>query len=224
MSPVSGNCEDAPLQDEWRDEVTSATNKDGSAVKIVIRHYSKKDLRKIEVFFRADPDGDMLRIGRFEQVLSSAPLLGAQIIDWDNDGEHEIQVFESCGAAPNCASTIYRIDKKKRALSRLFKSSGSELELIDGYLVESARDTCCSWIFTAHKFVRSRQWVNPKASFSVLVEIGDKARRAATCTFYIDGPDGRQTLNLPSKAFLKVCNNYGEGYVLAQPTKKLLQK
>ena len=224
ISPMSGICEDSPLQEQWHDEVTSATNRDGSAVKVVIRHYPKKDLRKMEVLFRADPDGDMVPIGRFEQVLSTAPLVGAQIMDWDRDGEHEIQVFDFCGAGPNCASTIYRIDKKKRALSRFFKSSGSDVELIDGYLVESARDTCCSWIFTAHKFVRPRQWVNPKASFSVLVKGGDKESAPSTCTFSIDAPDGRQTINPPSKAFLKYCDEYGNGYVVTKPTKRLIQK
>ena len=179
----------------------------------------------MEVFFRAEPGGDMVEIGRFEQVLNTAPLVGAQIIDWDRDSEHEIQVFDFCGAGPNCASTIYRIDKKKRALSRLFKSSGSDVELIDSYLVESARDTCCSWIFTAHKFVRSKQWVDPKTSFSVLVKGGDKESDPSTCTFYIDAADGHQTIiNPPSKAFLKICDHYFNGYVVTQPIKKLLQK
>ena len=221
MAPASGICKESTLQEEWRDEVTSATNRDGSAVKIVIRHYPKKDLRKMEVLFRADPDGDMVPIGRFQQVLNTAPLVGAQIIDWDRDGEHEIQVFDFCGAGPNCASTIYRVDKKKRALSRFFKSSGSDVELIDGYLVESARDNCCSWIFTAHKFVRSKQWVDQKASFSVIVQAGDKDSDPSTCTFYIDAPGRPRTINPPSKAFLKICGEYGIGYVVTQPTKRL---
>lgn len=224
MTPVSGHCKDAPFLDSWHDEVVSATNLDGSAVKLVIRHYPKKDLRKIEVFFRADPDDDMVSIGHFEQTLRTAPLVGAQIVDWNKDGEHEIEINDFFGAGPNCESTIYRVDKKKHALSQFFRATGSNVELIDGYLVQSGRDSCCSWIYDAHKFVSSRQWVNPKASFSVFVESGDAYGNAVTCTFYIDGPLGRQTINPPSKAFLKFCDGYGHGYVVTHPSTKLLQK
>jgi hypothetical protein len=222
MSPVSGNCEGSTLQDEQHGEVLSATNRDGSAVKVVVRDHLKKDHREIIVFFRAALMGPTVLIGRFEQPLSSAPLVGAQIIDWDKDGEHEIGILSFCGAGPNCERTIYRVDKNKNALRLFFRAAGSDVELIEGYLVESSRDTCCSWISSAHKFVRSRQWVNPEASFSVRVEAPDKDRDTSTCTFYIDVPQGRRTINPPSKAFLKVCDVYGEGYVVIQPTKRLL--
>ena len=178
----------------------------------------------MDVFFHAAPNGTMVSIGHFEQALSSAPLVGAQIIDWDKDGEHEVEIFSSCGTGPNCESTIYRVDKNKQALRQFFRASGSELELIGGYLVESARNNCCSWSFMAHKFVRSRQWVDPNASFSVLVEAGDKDPATSTCTFYIDATNGHQTINPPSREFLRVCNVYGKGYVVTQPAKRLLQK
>ena len=176
----------------------------------------------MDVFFGAAPNRAMVSIGHFEQALSSAPPVGAHIIDWDKDGEHEIEIVHFCGAGPNCESTIYRVDKNKHALSRFFQASGSEVMLIDGYLVESARDSCCAWIYDAHKFVRSKQWVDPKASFSVLVQFGAKDSDASTCTFYIDAPDEPKTINPPSKAFLKVCNHYRTGYVVTKPTKRLI--
>lgn len=57
----------------------------------------------------------------------------------------------------------------------------------------------------------------------MLVESGNADGNAVTCTYYIDGPLGRQTISPPSKAFLKLCNGYGNGYVLTQPTTKLSQ-
>ena len=178
----------------------------------------------MDVFFRAAPNRAMVSIGHFEQALSTAPPVGAQIIDWDKDGEHELEIVHLCGTGSNCERTIYRVDKEKPVLRQLFHAWGAEFELIDGHLVESERDSCCAWIASAHKFVRSRHWVNPEVSFSVLIQAGDKDTDPSTCTFYIDAPDEPKTINPPSKAFLKVCDHYGTGYVVTKPTKRVMQQ
>ena len=198
--------------------IQSAIDRDGSEVRLISNIDKTAQRKSVEVQLRPHPGTGWRLIGSIELALDAPETGAAQLIDWDQDGSHEVQIISECGAGPNCEGVLYRIDKSIGKLVAFFNMAGSEVQLIGGHLVESARDSCCSWVASAHKFDAKRYRVNPEPAFTITVKNLDDAGAKAPvlCTFSIENSKGRKTIAPPAKAFLKVCRLYGEKYVVAK--------
>lgn len=127
-------------------EVQSATNRDGSAVRIRTLLDENKSIRQVWIYFRKAGANRMQLISSLRSSTQLSPAAGLAIInDWDKNGTHEITIIEECGFGPNCSSTLARIDPIKGRLLKIFEGWGSHIQYQRGHLVEYGRNNCCSW-------------------------------------------------------------------------------
>ena len=193
-----------------------AKNRDGSEVKLRTRLDHAAQKKSVDVLYRQASHGPFRSIGRFDLPWDSPPQGRAFLLDWDGDGQHEVQILSDCGDGPNCDGVLYRIRKDGARLEAFFKTAGANVVLIKGHLIETARDSCCAWSATAYVFEPKRYYVNPKPAFSV--EMKSSAQEGAndpvTCTFTKATSQGIKVISPPDKAFLKICEHYGPQYKL----------
>jgi hypothetical protein len=196
-----------------------AKNRDGSEVKLRTRLDHEAQKKSVDVLFRQSPRDQLRRIGRFDLPWDSPPQGKAFLLDWDGDGQHEVQILSGCGAGPNCDGTLYRIRKDSARLEAFFKTAGANVVLIKGHLIETGRDSCCAWSATAYVFEPKRYFVNPKPAFSVEMKSAaqEGANDPVTCTFTKVTSQGIKVISPPDKAFLKICEHYGPQYKLVRP-------
>ena len=149
-----------------------------------------------------------------------APMGSARLVDIDNDGYHEVEVRGMCGAGPNCEGELYRIDRSTGKLELFFSGGYSDLLVIDGYLVEAGRASCCSWEYHAYR-LQGRTGMLDYDNMDFMVEIGadmdsEEEHAPARCTFSrsIDGES--QVMPPPSREWLRLCELYGD-YRLTTP-------
>jgi hypothetical protein len=148
-------------------EVQSATNRDGSAVRIRTLLDESKSIRQVWIYFRKAGANRMQLISshRSSTQLSSAAGL-SMIDDWDKDGTHEITIIDECGAGPNCSSTLARIDPIEGRLITIFEGGGSHIKYQRGHLVEYSRNNCCSWTADVYPVTKDRHHVGHTPVFS----------------------------------------------------------
>lgn len=207
-------------KDTHSSQVQTATNVDGSAFRLITKSLTKQGLRVTKVMYRQKKGGPMQAIGKIVQLVDENTRSMVFAIDWDKDGMHEIQTVGECDFGPNCSGMIYRIDPRLKKVVEFFKTSGSDVSLIHGHLIEKFRDRCCAWIADAHKLKLGRTEVESVPAFSVLIEyVDDKSRRRPVdCTFYNESSGGRLLIKPPASAFLKICDHYdGAKYFLKSP-------
>lgn len=68
-----------------------------------------------------------------------------QIVDWNQDGIHDVSVTLVCGAGPNCETQHYNIDQKTDQQTRRMTAVGTTYgitQVISGYLVDMSRNNC----------------------------------------------------------------------------------
>ena len=116
---------------------------------------------------------------RVEVESEYTPMGSASLVDIDRDGFHEIEVRGMCGAGPNCEGDIYRANRDNGQIELFFSGGYSDLLVIDGYLVESGRASCCSWEYHAYR-LKGRSATLNYDNMDFMVEIGvDLASRKA---------------------------------------------
>ena len=206
----------ATAADTKNRQVQTANNVDGSAFRLITTVAIHEGLQVTEVMYRRYAGQKLKSIGKIVQSVGENKRSLILVTDWDNDGMHEIETVDECGAGPNCTGMIYRIDPRQEKVLEFFKTSTSDVSLIGGYLIEKGRDSCCAWVADAYKLKSGRAEVASSPTFSVLVEYDDdkNRNRPVTCTFYQDKPGGRLIIKPPAKAFLKICRHYGAPYLL----------
>ena len=148
------------------------------------------------------------------------PMGSASLIDIDGDGYHEVEVRGMCGAGPNCEGELYRIDRKTGKLELFFSGGYSALSVIDGYLVEAGRASCCSWEYHAYR-LRGRTGVLGYDNMDFMVEVGadldsDDEDSPARCTFSRTRGGIREVIRPPGRKWLQLCTLYGD-YHLTTP-------
>ena len=168
------------------------------------------DLRGMSIHFHL--------LGNFALPWDSPEWGRALLIGWDRDGNYEVEITSECGAGPNCEGALYRLDKSSGKLIAFFNTAGSDVQLINEHLVESARDSCCSWVANAYKFDAKRYLVKPEPAFTITVEhLGDsRAKSPVMCTFSVEASQGQQIIAPPANSFLRLSRHYGEKYILAK--------
>jgi len=195
----------------------SARNPDQSTLSVATV-CDKPDLRTY-VMRSTAKDGRAVE-KRVEVESEYAPTGGARLVDIDGDGYHEIEVRGMCGAGPNCEGEIYRTDSKSGQIELFFSGGYSELLVIDGYLVESGRASCCSWEYHAYR-MQDRSAPMEYDNMDFMVQIGadldsEQEDAPARCVFSraVDGE--RQVIRPPGSDWLKLCEVYGD-YHLTTP-------
>lgn len=157
---------------------------------------------------------------RVEVESEDTPMGSASLVDIDSDGYHEVEVRGMCGAGPNCEGEIYRINRESGQVELFFSGGYSELLVIDGYLVESGRASCCSWEYHAYR-LQGRAATLDYDDMDFMVEIGadldsEQENAPARCTFSRTANGARQAMRPPGREWLQLCEVYGD-YHLTTP-------
>ena len=155
------------------------------------------------------------------EAADEAPNGSAGLLDVDGDGHHEVEVRGMCGAGPNCMGDLYRVNRKTGELQHFFSGGYSDLSMIDGYLVEAGRASCCSWEYHAYR-LDDRAEVRGYDNMDLMVEVGadlssDDENAPARCKFSQRRGDDWTVIAPPAKQWLALCNLYGETYHLVTP-------
>lgn len=156
-----------------------------------------------------------------EQEVESTPMGHAGVVDIDGDGMHEIEVRGMCGAGPNCEGDLYRIDRGGQKLYHFFSGGYADLQVIDGYLVESGRASCCAWEFHGwrlHDEPALLDYDNMDLMADVSASGGEDGEIAAVeCSFSVRNGDNWRPVPPPSPEWLRICEHYGEPYRVTMP-------
>lgn len=149
-----------------------------------------------------------------------APMGSASLVDIDGDGYHEVEVRGMCGAGPNCEGELYRIDRGTGKLELFFSGGYAELSVIDGYLVEAGRASCCSWEYHAYR-LHGRTGTLDYDNMDFMVEVGadldsEEENAPARCTFSRSREGARHVMRPPGRKWLQLCELYGD-YRLTTP-------
>ena len=210
-SLAHASCEPTPQQ--------SAKNADGSTLRL--RTECPRDGIRVHVIELGCPGGGACDRLEIEQDTESFPMGGAATIDIDGDGMHEVEVRGMCGAGPNCEGDLYRIDRDQRKLYHFFSGGYADLQVIDGYLVEGGRASCCAWEFHGWRLdgkTPPLTYDNIDLMANVSAS-GDEDGNvtAVECSFSVRNGDNWKPVLPPSPAWLRICEHYGEPYRLVAP-------
>jgi len=200
------------------DAVTEqAENADGSSLQLVVQYCDEAIERDIRVSYRATADESYTQLFHLVQDAEEAPMGGAALRDLDGDGLHELETRGMCGAGPNCEGAIYRLTSERDALFEFFASGYADLIMVDEFLVESGRASCCSWEYHVY-LPRSNSEPVQASDFvyamAVGIDVGSDTDNDVTCTF----TDSQNQVVVPSNPnLLALCSHYGPDYILATP-------
>lgn len=191
-------------------EVESATNPDGSALRIVTTTDARAESRHVKVYYRARHGQRMQLIWKNHYSFNESYSMGiTQITDWNQDGINDVSVTLDCGTGADCEVNNYMIDLKTQQMVHV-GTTGLFAQIISGYLVDMNRNNCCSWIGNAYRMKADRQGFEPAAAFSVFVAADKEfvGERPAVCYFYKTTSKGEQVIPAPTKALKKLCRWY----------------
>ncbi|MCD9033770.1 hypothetical protein LDO32_18825 [Luteimonas sp. Y-2-2-4F] len=201
-----------------RVEVEDIANRDGSRLRLE-RHGGCDEASVRAVVRYAPPGSDAFAVAlEAPSPDPQEPVRAVRFIDLDADGVHEVEAIGSCGAGPNCAGAVYRLDRPAGVFRPFFEGGYAELTMIDGHVVEAGRASCCAWEYHAWPVEPGPP---PRASGSMAfrVVVGETGREdGADCAFlHPDGDGGERTMLPPGEAWLRICELYGPDYRLAAP-------
>jgi len=193
-------------------DVESATNSDGSAVRIQTITDKKREQRHVKIFYRSQKSGRMKLVASMSRSMEEMPASGlTHIFDWDRNGIHEISFVEECGAGPDCDGFLYRVDKNAK-LVVLFEGNPTDAEYINGHFIRYGRNNCCSWIAAAHPVSNDRLHIQAKPAFHVFIGENyedSKDKPKFQCRFYRHGPSGEELpVSVEKIKFNKICQFY----------------
>lgn len=166
-------------------DVVSRVNKDQSFIKVVTRTCQGMGQRTIDVRFSTHTGRPTRWVARGIQALPDGPGSGAELVDWDRDGQHEVLLTGACFSV-NCDHQLLRLDRTRRRLEQVYRGFGMEVFKRHGYLVNSARDSCCAWAEEAYKVLEPHGRVAAAPSFSVITvsdAMEEAVRGRVTCLF-----------------------------------------
>lgn len=192
--------------------VESATNKDGSALRITTNTNWKTETRHVTVYHRPQFGEKMQPIWSRSFSMATSYAAGVtQINDWNEDGVIDVSVTLDCGAGMACETIQHNINNKTRQMVPIGTTYGIT-KIISGYLVDMVRGNCCSWIGTAHRLSEDRQRFDPVEEFSVFVaadaESATTLEKPAKCYFYKKTKAGEEVIPAPTPALKRLCRWY----------------
>lgn len=212
-------------------DVQSATNRDGSAIRVRTITDEEGGQRKVWIYFRKPGEGRMKLIANQTHMLDVHMTAGlTQIHDWDKNGTHELSVVKECGAGPNCDGLLFHIDPHTARMVKIFRGDTSFVEYMHGHLVEYSRINCCSWGANVYAVSSDRLSIAQQPKFSVYMGIREhagqdrngkargqptneilvqgKGKEAVICYFFVESPASRAVRIKPPAEFRRICNFY----------------
>ena len=201
-------------------EAARAENRDGSVL-TALTECASPEVRRYVVTLACD-GGRTCDEVELTQEVAYASMGRVDLVDLDQDGMHEVEVRGMCGAGPNCEGEVYRIEPATRTLQHFFSGGYYELQVIDGWLVEAGRSSCCSWEFHLWKLDAPRPLPLEYDTMDLMVQVdagGDEEGNVTNvrCTFTRQSGDNRAVVAPPSPALEAICEHYGEPYDLTSP-------
>lgn len=201
-------------------EPVRAENRDGSML-MVQTACASPGLRRYVVTLTCDAGRTCDR----QEVVQEVAYTGtadAALIDLDGDGMQEAEIRGVCGAGSDCEGDVYRIDPATRTLLHFFSGDYYELRVIDGWLVESGRSSCCSWGFNLWRLDAPHDLPlgDEAVDLTAQVDAGTDENGNITdvrCTFMRQSGDNSRVVAPPSRALERICEHYGEPYALTSP-------
>ena len=195
---------------------TEQTNGDGSQLRITQTPCDANNDRTIRLELRVLPWDSYRTVLDRRQSCSDHPRGGGQLQDIDGDGLLEYVELESCGAGPNCARQIFKIDAQKLRADRFFKGSFSSFHRIDDLYVSSGRASCCSW---EHLIYNSPGPEHAISDRNLMYRITVKAPLSdhgsvAQCLISRPLMDAWEQTTLDHPNLIQLCETYGDKYVL----------
>lgn len=202
-------------------DIARVRNVDGTLISV---HVECPDAsRRMHVLQLLCGDGTACDTVRIAQDVADTPSGHASVVDLDHDGLHEVEVRGMCGAGPNCEGDLYRVDAAARRWQHLFTGGYADLQVIDGWLVEGGRASCCAWEFHAWRLDSKATLPLGYDTMELMVRVdavpdGEEGNvRHVACTFLRPSGDNAQTVAPPSSALERLCEHYGEPYRLTPP-------
>jgi hypothetical protein len=212
-------------------DVESATNRDGSAIRVRTITDEEGRQRKVWIYFRKPGEARMKLIANQTYRLDDHMAAGlTQIHDWDKNGTHEVSVVKACGAGPNCDGLLFHIDPHTARMVKIFRGDSSSVEYMNGHLVEYGRSSCCAWQADVYAVSHDRLSIAQQPKFSVYMGIRElagqdrngkasgqpsdeilvhgKGKEAVICYFFVESPAGRAIRIKPPPGFRRICNFY----------------
>jgi hypothetical protein len=210
----------------WADEATCepgepvrAENRDGSVITVQTECASPA-LRRYVATLACEAGRVCDRLELTQEVVYNT-MGGAHLVDIDQDGLHEVEVRGMCGAGPNCEGEVYRIDPATMKWQHFFSGGYYELQVIDGWLVEAGRSSCCSWEFHLWRLDAPHQLPLNYDNMDLMVQVGASGDAdtvdGVVCTFLRQSGDNSRVVAPPSRALERICEHYGEPYELTSP-------
>ena len=201
-------------------EPARAQNRDGSLL-TVQTECASPELRRYVATLTCEAGRVCDRLELTREVLYNS-MGHVDLVDLDQDGMHEVEVRGMCGAGPNCEGDVYRIDPATRRFRHFFTGGYYELQVIDGWLVESGRSSCCSWEFHLWKLDAPHDLPLNYDTMDLMVQVGasgdeDGTVTGVTCTFSRQTGDNSVVVAPPSPPLEAICRHYGEAYNLTSP-------
>ena len=200
-------------------EPARAENRDGSVL-TVQTECASPELRRYVATLTCDAGRVCDRLELTQEVVYNS-MGHVDLVDLDQDGMHEVEVRGMCGAGPNCEGDVYRIDPATRTLRHFFNGGYYELQVMDGWLVESGRSSCCSWEYHLWKLDAPHELPLNYDNMDLMVQVGASGDAdtvdGVVCTFLRQSGDNSRVVAPPSPALEKICEHYGEPYDLTSP-------
>lgn len=209
-------CGGAPLEQR---------NQDGSRLRLQVVCLDDRnpdaDFARILVDYAAPGSSAFVRRLDLDEGADGEPLRGADLVDIDQDGIHEVEVRGPCGAGPNCLGALYRLDPASGRIGLFFSGGYAELQVIDGHLVEAGRASCCSWEFHAGR-LDGRPHVLDGGNMDLLATVGmapgaEDGGESLACAFERRDGDHWTPVAPPGEAWLRLCAWYDAPYHVVTP-------
>lgn len=196
-------------------------NRDGRSLHLVVALCRAAGERRFTVNLAPAAGHPFHTVLHTTQRLAEAPDGTAAFVDLDGDGANEVEIRGSCGTGPNCEGTIYRLAADSLTMVPYFRSGYASLTMIDDYLVESSRASCCAWESHGFKVDPAAKEITEKdlvLRIDVSTEGGEDGKPLAVeCSFHRREGESWTDVDPPSNAWLPLCEQYGKKYKLRSP-------
>jgi len=200
------------------ESTSQARNRDGSTISLTIALCRSAGVRRIRADLRPAGGQPERTVLRETQRLRETPDGTARLIDVDGDGRQELELRGSCGTGPNCEGTIFRLNPASTLMTAFYRGGYFSLTMIDGYLVESGRASCCAWESHGYRVRPAAAEVTEEDleyRIDVAAEGGeDGVPLTVECSFRRREGKSWTYVSPPSNAWLPLCEQYGKKYTL----------
>ena len=195
--------------------VQEQRNGDGSWLRLTQTETPAQGIRSLTVDLKQSATAPYLPVLQRNQSLDDAPTGGGRLVDIDGDGLLELVELEFCGAGPNCAQNILKLNPKTGRAYLWFAGGFARFQAVGQFVVASGRSSCCSWEHQVYRPPSSERSISKAdLAFRIEVRAPDNEGGPARCT--ITRPVGANWVPFKPQqtSLLKLCEQYGEAVLI----------